>query len=116
MGDIATNFSRSEFACKCGCGFDTVDCELVEVLQDVRDVFNATVSISSGCRCERHNRAVGGAPSSQHTKGRAADISVSGYSSEVVYTYLVDKYKDRFGFGKYATFVHVDTRLKKARW
>ena len=25
MGDLSENFSRSEFECKCGCGFATVD-------------------------------------------------------------------------------------------
>jgi hypothetical protein len=36
------------------------------------------IKISSGFRCERLNRAVGGVSNSQHTKGQAADICIDG--------------------------------------
>jgi len=52
---LSKHFYRDEFACQCGCGFDTVDHELVKILEDVRKTFNAPVHISSGCRCEKHN-------------------------------------------------------------
>ena len=45
-------FHRSEFACKCGCGFDTVDTELLKVLTRLRVRFNKPVKITSACRCE----------------------------------------------------------------
>ena len=32
MGDLTKNFSRSEFACKCGCGFDDIDLVLQSVI------------------------------------------------------------------------------------
>jgi hypothetical protein len=42
------------------------------------DILRATVErplvVSSGCRCDKHNAAVGGAPLSRHTIGCAADI------------------------------------------
>lgn len=117
MGDIAPNFSRHEFACKCGCGYDTVDCELVGVLQDLSDHFdNRTVSISSGCRCSTHNMCVGGSKDSQHLKGKAADVSIHGVDPAVVYAYLTGEHADRYGFGKYPTFTHIDVRRKRARW
>lgn len=34
----------------------------------------APITISSGYRCEALNKAIGGAPGSQHIKGQAADI------------------------------------------
>ena len=36
MGDLTDNFSRSEFACKCGCGADAISLDLVERLQLLR--------------------------------------------------------------------------------
>jgi uncharacterized protein YcbK (DUF882 family) len=112
---ISPHFSRKEFECSCGCGFDTVDVELVEILEDVRFHFNSPVTITSGCRCEAHNASVGGAKDSWHTKGRAADIKVNDAHPEDVYNYLETKH-DAIGLGLYNTWVHVDSRGSKARW
>lgn len=40
-----------------------------------------TLNISSGYRCERLNPLIGGANSSQHTKGEAVDLEISGKSN-----------------------------------
>lgn len=117
MGDLSKDFSRSEFACPDGCGFDTVDTETLAVLQDVRDHFGRQVHIDSGCRCEKHNAKVGGVPNSQHKLGRAADIRVEGFPPESVHDYLDKKYPNKYGLGKYKTFTHIDTRSTgPARW
>ena len=73
MGDISKRFSRKEFACPCGCGFDTVDVVLVNNLESLADDFlskkqdstdpalNATkviVHINSGNRCRPYDRTV----------------------------------------------------------
>lgn len=109
-------FKREEFACKCGCGFDTVDTELLDILDDVREYFNAPVTINSACRCEKHNEEVGGSKGSQHKLGRAADIVVRGKTPEEVHDYLDSKYPDSYGLGRYSTFTHIDSRDNKARW
>ena len=70
----------------------------------------------SGVRCEKHNKAVGGAPKSQHVLKNAADIKVRGVKPEVVQAYLIKKYPDSLGIGLYNSFVHVDVRPWKARW
>lgn len=116
MGDISKHFNRSEFACKCGCGFDTVDIETLEVLEEVRTYFDKPVSINSACRCPDHNFKVGGSENSQHVKGRAADIVVAGIDPREVYSLLDRLYPDWFGLGSYDSFTHVDTRSNKARW
>lgn len=112
----SVNFNRSEFACKCGCGFDTVDAELLEILEAVRQHFGKPVTINSACRCEKHNKAVGGEPTSQHLYGRAADFTVAGPSPAKVYQWLIAEYPDRYGIGVYPSWVHVDSRAGKARW
>jgi len=117
MSQLSRNFWRSEFACRCGCGFDTVDAELVEVLQDVRDHFGAPVTVTSGSRCAEHNRRVGGAGGSLHLIGRAADIVVEGRETREVHDYLAGKYPGRFGIAWHRAFVHIDTRTNgPARW
>lgn len=80
--DLSKNFSRYEFACKCGCGFDRVNPRLVHLIQEIRDEIGEPVVIYSGCRCAKHNMAVGGVVDSAHTTGEAADIYVDGMRSE----------------------------------
>ena len=109
-------FDRDEFACKCGCGFDTVDASLLELLTDIRDYFGKPVTINSACRCESHNASVGGKPSSQHLLGRAADITVKGVSPDKVHEFVIGYAPLSLGIGKYVNFTHVDTRNDKARW
>ena len=55
MGDLTKDFSRSEFACKCGCGYDRIDPRVVDMCQVIRDGLGASIRINSACRCERRN-------------------------------------------------------------
>ena len=48
------------------------------VLEPLRVAMNEPVRISSGYRCEKLNKAVGGVYNSQHLKGQAADICIDG--------------------------------------
>ena len=116
MGDISKHFSRSEFACQCGCGFSTVDIELVSLLETIRKVFNAPVTINSACRCPEHNEKIGGAYGSKHKQGIAADIVVSGASPAMVYKFVDSHMPLKGGVGSYDTFTHVDVRAVKSRW
>ena len=110
-------FKRIEFACKCGCGDAQINLALLPVLDDVREHFGAPVIVNSGKRCKKHNKKVGGAQFSKHVLGDAADIVVKGVAPADVHAYLVKKYPDRFGIGKYNSFTHVDVRKgKAARW
>ena len=109
-------FSREEFECKCGCGSDTVDYELVRILDDVRAYFNKPVLINSGTRCVSHNKNVGGSSSSQHLYGKACDFVVKDIHEDLVVEYLERKYKDTYGIGRYSGRTHVDCRENKARW
>ena len=112
---ISPFFSRLEFACQCGCGFDTVDISTLSILEAVRDHFGPVV-VTSGCRCEEHNKRVGGSPNSQHKFARAADIKVSSTKPETVYGWVAENFPHA-SLGLYDTFVHVDTRVDgPARW
>ena len=51
--------------------------KLVEnVLVPLREKYGKPIMVSSGYRCEKLNKAVGGAAKSQHLTGKAADIMV----------------------------------------
>lgn len=123
MGDISDNLSRHEFACKCMCGFDTVDYELAQILQDIVDHFKEKypdkdiwIKINSGSRCKVHNASVGGGSKSQHLKGRAADFVINDVHADEVSEYLIIKYHDKYGIGRYAGRTHFDSRHAMARW
>lgn len=107
---LSRNFSRAEFASKCGRpGHDTVDAELIAVLQQIRDHFDRPVTILSGNRSPEHNRAVGGAANSQHLKGRAADITVADATPKEVADFVTETF-GMVSVGRYKTFTHIDTR------
>lgn len=117
-GQLSTNFKRSEFACQCRCGFDTVDAELIAVLEKLRLALrNHPIKITSGCRCKKHNDDVGGSVSSYHMSGKAADIVVDGIDADDVADCLEDLYPDRYGIGRYQGRTHIDVRsTTRARW
>ena len=45
-----------------------------EVLDQIREKFGKPINVSSGYRCEKLNKLVGGAKNSFHLKGCAADL------------------------------------------
>ena len=118
---LSDNFNVSEFACHGSgcCSTVLIDEQLVTYLQKIRDHFGKPVTISSGYRCAKHNKSVGGATASRHAKGMAADIVIQGVAPAEV-----AKYAESIGIkgiGLYETakdgyFVHVDTRTSKAFW
>ena len=48
--------------------------ELLELLEKIRNIYSKPIVVTSGYRCEKLNKAVGGVKTSQHMKGEAADI------------------------------------------
>jgi len=117
MGDLTNNFSRKEFACRCGCGSATIDYELLAYLQVIREILEKKITIISGHRCQKHNQRVGGAVNSFHLRGMAADIKIDGMTPSQVYDFLEENLPNhQYGIGLYNTFVHIDVRSKRSRW
>lgn len=109
-------FKRSDFACSCGCGFDTVDFELASLIDEARKHFNKPTTITSGSRCVKHNKDEGGAESSQHIFGKACDFRVKDIHADIVADYLETKYPNKYGIGRYKNRTHIDVRENKSRW
>ena len=87
MGTISKNFSYHEFevsetahtyridnTIKSFEVRDAIKALVDNVLQPLRDKAKRPLNISSGYRCAALNAKVGGAASSQHCKGEAADV------------------------------------------
>lgn len=59
------------------------------VLDPLREAYERPIYVNSGYRCARLNRAVGGAPTSQHLRGEAADIDTRSRSeNKVLFEYI----------------------------
>ena len=113
---LSTNFIVSEFKCKDGSDTILVDTELIDLLQKIRTHFNKPVTINSAYRNATYNKKIGGATSSQHVYGTAADIVVKDTKPEVVAQYVEFLMPKKGGIGLYPTFTHVDVRATRARW
>lgn len=118
---LSEHFSSSEFDCHgTGCCNSTIINEkLVQYLEQIRSHFGKPITITSGYRCVVHNRNVGGATGSRHSKGDAADIVIQGVTPRTVAQYAESI--GILGIGLYETsadgyFVHIDTRDYKSYW
>lgn len=114
---MSKHFKDKEFACKCGsCTQPQVNPHLRAILELIRNEFKVPVSITSGYRCPKHNKAIGGAEKSKHMANIAADIVVSDIDPKDVYYFLDSTFPDTYGIGLYSGWVHIDCRVDKARW
>ena len=114
---LTEHFNISEFHCKgdkCGCKETLHDPALSAYLQQIREHFGKPIKITSGYRCSNHNAAVGGTSTSRHTKGQAADFTISGIAPLEIARYA--ELIGIQGIGLYDSFVHIDTRTTKSFW
>jgi zinc D-Ala-D-Ala carboxypeptidase len=102
---LSPSFMLREFASKDGADRVLVHPDLVLLVQAIRDHFGP-VAINSGYRTPSHNKSIGGAPQSLHTKGMAADLQVRGAHPQLVAA--VARNLGAGGVKAYDTFCHVD--------
>lgn len=113
---LSKHFKASEWKCKDGEEYFLWSDDLVAILEDVRNHFNAPVIINSAYRTPEWNSRVGGAKNSYHIKGMAADIRVKDHSTREVAKYIAYELMPNWGgVIRYTNFVHVDVRAKKYR-
>jgi len=79
------------------------------VLQPARDRLGESITVTSGYRCDRLNKALGGAASSQHRFGQAADLVASSNAKlfEVLRSTPFDQLIWEFGDADQPAWVHV---------
>ena len=130
MGTISRNFSWSEFEATSHAtelarkgvrnvipSFEVRDSVLAlvrSVLQPLRDVYQKPMEVNSGYRCPELNRIVGGAATSQHVKGEAADIKTGSQTESWRLARLAKTTPEIFRevdqMILYPTFVHLSHR------
>lgn len=113
-GNLSEHFKASEFSCKDGTEEFLYCTELIEMLEKIRNHFNAPVIINSGYRTPSWNSKVSGASNSYHCKGMAADIVVKGHSSKEVAKYA-NSIMEQGGVIRYTNFTHIDVREERYR-
>ena len=102
---LTDHFNSREFRCglggPCNCTTTLIDSDLLDILEQI------------------HNRSIGGATGTYHSKGMAADIVVAGFKPREIAG--IAESLGILGIGLYETgkdgyFVHVDTRKYKSYW
>lgn len=92
--------------------------KLIEaVLDPLREWYGKPIKVNSGYRCEALNKAIGGAKSSQHMLGEAADITVgSKEENEKLFDYIKDNLEfDQLINESNFSWVHVSYREGRLR-
>ena len=109
--DTVRYFTPGEFYCKCGCGCDTqVDPLLLRLADTVRGHFDAPCIVSSGVRCETHNKKVGGVATSRHLSGKAMDFRIQGHSALDTLSYVQSLPGVRYAYAIDKNYVHMDVK------
>jgi len=129
MTGPSPHLSWAKLACKDGTPYpqtfiDDGRCAiLADLFEEIRELVHAPLVILSAYRTPAHNRAIGGAPNSQHVQGRALDLRPpAGVTPADFYAaILAARLPTLGGIGVYRTFVHVDVRAipvsgRIARW
>ena len=113
---LSRHFRVREFASSDGADEVLIDERLVTLRQRSRNWAGTAVRITSGYRSPSHNAAVGGAKSSYHVKGQAADIVVTGKTPAEVARFAQAIGAGGVGLYTASRFTHVDTRLTAYYW
>ena len=64
-----------------------------KILQPVREHYGKSVKVNSGYRAPEVNAAVGGSKTSDHCKGQAADIEITGVANGDLAKYIAENFK-----------------------
>jgi uncharacterized protein YcbK (DUF882 family) len=115
---MATYFSTDEMTCHC-CGRlpeGGISQDLLDKLDQLRELVGEPIHVTCMYRCPAHNRAVGGATNSRHLYGEAADIYCDNTDREALADLAVE-----IGFGgvernRDMDYVHVDVRSDTYYW
>ena len=106
-------FTEEEKQCPC-CGLNLVDRnpKFLQMLNTARDLYGKPMNATSMTRCSSHNRAVWGAPHSEHLLGVAADIACaeSDEREAMIHAFYMAGFR-RFEIS--AAHIHVDLSATK---
>mgnify|MGYP003662132599 CR=1 FL=1 len=78
---LSQNLAHSEFKCKCSYGDCTRTLILDATLRSfelTRKAYKKPIMVTSGFRCQKHNKDIGGKDFSHHKVGAAIDLTLYG--------------------------------------
>lgn len=121
---LSKYFTQSEITCKCGCGLANMHQSTLNIADAVREWYGKPIVPTSGCRCPRHNKSVGGSAASYHLphptnefvngvmvlRSRAMDLPMD--DPKACAKWLDANYPD-ISYLVYNDFIHIDTRDRR---
>lgn len=120
---LSPNFTVGELVTSGGVSADVarIDPKLVEALQRLREYVGKAITITSGYRSWKRNKAIYAqrgkkATHSQHCAGRAADIKIKGMNGLEIAKAAIDACGPNIGVGLGNTFAHIDVRGIAVAW
>lgn len=112
MFDKLKYFKQGEFACRC-CGREEMHPAFLLALDELREIYNRPMVITSGYRCPSYNKKVSstgqGGP---HTTGMAVDIQAYGVDAYELVAMAVAMRFSGIGISQkgpaHSRFIHLD--------
>lgn len=112
---IPEYFKDREICCPC-CG-KVPDKTAVYKLYCLRLLLDVPIIVTSGARCEKYNKKIGGSKNSYHIAGHAFDIKTKNQNAD---EYNIIKIAQQVGFTGIGinnnNFIHIDNRFMRAIW
>ena len=109
---IGRYFSHDELKCRC-CDVNQMDQVFVDTLDQIRENYGKPMMVTSGFRCTKHNKKVGGSDFSAHLEGLAVDIAITDSKLrhqliKAIMSIETASYSDTISFGIHENFIHID--------
>ena len=112
------HFSQKELSCPC-CGVIYYDSRAVHRLERLRSIMWSPITVTSGCRCHNHNKAIRGHSNSMHlTFKKNKKVGALGFDIRIRNTN--EKWRNKlirealalgFSIGINKSFIHLDLRI-----
>ena len=89
---------------------------IINCMQPIRNLFNLPVIITSGFRCQKLNKIVGGSANSQHLVGCAADFKIKSLTPDKI-IHKIKNTNNEYDqiINEYDKWVHISYRKDKNR-
>jgi uncharacterized protein YcbK (DUF882 family) len=111
---VSEHFTLEEFACSDGSDVVLIHPGLIQLLESIRLEIGGPLYINSAYRSHHHNSIIGGAKTSKHLYGLAADVRSPGIHPNQIAIFA--EQLNVGGIGHYENFTHLDVYGVNRRW
>lgn len=100
---LSKDYWLDDFQCPC-CQTVKLDARVVAMMQQITNLTDKRIVPNSAYRCPKHNKEVGGSPTSQHMDGFCVDITIPKGYNDIDFAAICEQagarrvgvYKDRW--------------------